>query len=60
MSIEPPPDWYLRRCQFMIAQGKEPALLTMSNSEPEPANVFSIEAARTRRCIEILRTRGRL
>jgi hypothetical protein len=55
-SIELPPDWYLRRCQLMMAQGLDPSL--PFEPETEPANVFSIEAARTRKAIEICRQRG--
>jgi hypothetical protein len=55
-SIELLPDWYLRRCQLMIAQGLDPSLPI--EPEPEPSNVHSIAAARTRKCIEICRRRG--
>jgi hypothetical protein len=47
---------YLRHCQLMIAQGRDPSLPI--EPEAEPSNVHSIEAARTLRCIEICRKRG--
>jgi hypothetical protein len=57
MSIEPPPDWYLRRCQLMIAQGRDPSLPI--DPETEPKNVHSIEAARTRRATaQMMRSRA--
>jgi hypothetical protein len=59
MSIEPPPDWYIRATQLKLLRGESVAL--PFEPETEPTNVHSIEAARTRRCIEILRsTRGKL
>jgi hypothetical protein len=57
MSIEGPPDAYLRYCARLVCQGLDPPLL-LSASEAEPSNVHSIEAARTRKCIEICRRRG--
>jgi hypothetical protein len=59
MSIEPAPDWYLRRCQLMIAQGLDPSLPI--EPEAEPSNVSDIRAARTQRAIrEMIRRRGEL
>jgi hypothetical protein len=50
---------YLRRCQLMIAQGRDASLLLLPiDPEAEPTNVSDIRAARTLRCIEICRKRG--
>jgi hypothetical protein len=58
-SLELPPDHYIRACTRLAIQGSGLSPL-LSRPEPEePSNVYSIEAARTRRCIEILCTRGK-
>jgi hypothetical protein len=59
MTIEPPPDWYVHHCARLALQGWEPSLPIAP--EAEPANVHSIEAARTRRTThEMIRRRGEL
>jgi hypothetical protein len=55
-SIEPPPDFYVRHCARMALQGLDPSLPV--ESQTEPPNVHSIEAARTRRATVLL-MRGR-
>jgi hypothetical protein len=59
VSIEPPPDYHIRHCTRLALQGGDPSLPFETLPE-QPSNVHSIEAARTRRCIEILCTRGKL
>jgi hypothetical protein len=55
-AIEPAPDWYIRAVSLRLLRGESVAL--PFEPEAEPANVRSMEAARTRRCIEICRRRG--
>jgi hypothetical protein len=47
IAFEPPPDWYIRHCERLVLSGQSAALPI--EPEPEPSNVRSIEAARTRR-----------
>jgi hypothetical protein len=49
-------DAYIRYCARVALQGGDPSLPI--EPETEPSNVHSIEAARTRKCIEICRRRG--
>jgi hypothetical protein len=59
MTIEPPTDWYIRQTQLRIFRGESVELPIVP--EAEPANVHSIEAARTRRATrEMIRRRGEL
>jgi hypothetical protein len=59
MSIEPPPDFYVRYCTRLALLGRDPSLPI--EPETEPSNVHSIEAGRTRRTTrEMLRRRGEL
>jgi hypothetical protein len=50
------PDWYIRGVTLRLLRGESVELPI--EPEGEPTNVHSIEAARTRRCIEICRRRG--
>jgi hypothetical protein len=56
MSVEPPPDWYLRAATLRLLRGESVELPIAP--ETEPKNVHSIEAARTRRATALL-MRGR-
>jgi hypothetical protein len=59
MTIEQPADWYIRQMQLRIFRGESVELPIAL--EAEPANVHSIEAARTRRATrEMIRRRGEL
>jgi hypothetical protein len=55
-AIESPPDHYIRYCARMALQGVSVA--QPIEFEAEPSNVYSIEAARTRRATALM-TRGR-
>jgi hypothetical protein len=54
MTIDPPPDWYIRQIALRALRGESVALPIDPN---EPDNVFSIEAARTRRATKIVMRR---
>jgi hypothetical protein len=59
MTIEPPPDHYIRAATLRILRGESVELPILPESEP--SNVHSIEAARTRRATrEMIRRRGEL
>jgi hypothetical protein len=58
MSVELPPNHYLRYCARLAMQGSGLSPLLSAPQPEEPSNVHSIEAARTRKAIEISRKRG--
>jgi hypothetical protein len=57
-SITPPPEWYARAAALRLLQGKSAALPI--EPDPEPENVHSIEAARTRRATAQMMRLGKL
>jgi hypothetical protein len=58
-AIEPAPEWYIRAVTLRLSRGESVELPIVPESEP--ANVHSIEAARTRRATrEMIRRRSEL
>ncbi len=59
MSIlDPSDDWFIRQTALRLLRGESVEL--PFEPEKEPANVHSLAAARTNRCIKILRSRGEM